>query len=583
LALSGAQSSPIFDREVLMSQTNEKAKGALADALNALNQGRFDEAIEKAKALAQTYPEQASPANEVMGAAWAMKGDNAKGLEFLNKAVTLNPKQATAITKIGDVLLAEKKYKEAKAQFRKAIAVDPALRLPWQRLGTIYDREGRLDDAIEAYEKGLVGTDPRYVGIKVDLARLYVQTGQYAKCRDLLEPLQQLKITSMEIHLHLGAAYQGLGENDKSLKEYEAATKMMEDPTEAKITLAVAHRDMKRYDKAVEILKRTLVDNPKSRKAGLQLALTYARMSKTAEALAAVAEVEKAGSKPDVELVKAEIYGAAKDWKKAIAVYQGLVKDEKNLDIYKKLITAYQLDTQPDSAEKTARMLPKIFPGEPMAHYEAIMVLGYVRKYDEALQAAKEATVQFPQEPSFRKLRAALYVKKGDLKGAVATAEEWAAAEPGNLGSQVYLASLYQETGEKDKAIRKYKEILAASPEQAAVLNNLALILMENGEADSSLAYSRKAAALAPKNGSILDTYGWILLKRKEHKEALDVLEKANAIAPGNPSITYHLCEALVAMNRKDAAKPKLEGILKGNVPFKEGKDAQELLRKISG
>jgi cellulose synthase operon protein C len=587
-----AHSLPVFEKDVLIQQADAKAKGAVAEALNSLNAGRLDEAIAKAGSLMKTHPGQAAPANEIIGAAWALKGDNAKGLEYLNRAVAANPRQSTAITKIGDIHFAEKRFKEAKAQFRKAIDADPALRLPYQRLGLILAQEGRTEAAVSAFEKGLEGADPRYVGIKLDLARLYVATGEYGKCRDMLEALRKLNINSMEIHLHLGAAYQGLGDQAGALKQYEAATKLMEDPTEGKITLAAAHRDMGRLDKAAEILKTALGANPDSRKLKLHLALTYGKLGRTAEALALVGEVDKSGSLPDARIVEAEIHAGAKDWKKTIAIYQGLLAAEKNLDLYKKLIAAYQLSARPDSAEKIARLLPKIFPGDPAAHYEAVMALGYVKKIDEALKAAKEAMVLFPGEPSFRKVRSALFLKKGDRKAAVAEAEAFAAAEPDNTGSQIYLASLYQDAGEYDKAAAGYRRILAASPDQAAVRNNLALIFQEQGESDSALVHSRKAAALAPGNGNIQDTYGWILFKRKEAKEALAVLEKAHALVPRNPAVSYHYCEALVAVGRKEAARPLLEEILKDpsfrdGAPnqggSKEAKLAQDLLRRIGG
>ena len=63
----------------------------------------------------------------------------------------------------------------------------------------------------------------------------------------------------------------------------------------------------------------------------------------------------------------------------------------------------------------------------------------------------------------------------------------------------------------------------------------------------------------------------------------MGILQKAAANAIGNPTITNHLCEALAAMNRKDEAKARLEGLPKGNAAFKESKDAQELRSRIGG
>ena len=182
--------------EDLLKQDTEKlrvpaTRGILAEALTLLNEERYDEAIDKVRQVLQTSPRSA-PAYEILGAALLKKGELDQGLEALNRAVELNPKQSSAITKIGDVYLARKQYKEATAQFLKAIQIDPDDRRAHQRLGILYEREGQDGLAIEHYEKGLIGTPPGYVGIKVNLGRLYNNRRQYTKTLSLLEGLVKM-------------------------------------------------------------------------------------------------------------------------------------------------------------------------------------------------------------------------------------------------------------------------------------------------------------------------------------------------------------------------------------------------------
>ena len=163
----------------------------LAEALRLLNAGKYQEAIEKVNGVLARTPDSA-PAHEILGAALVMKGDVDQGFEELKKAVQLDPKQSSAITKMGDVYMARKDHKRAKESFLKAIQITPHDRRAHQRLGILYEQEGKHDRAISHYEKGIAGTPAEYVGVKVNLARLYNEKRSFAKAADLLKELIDL-------------------------------------------------------------------------------------------------------------------------------------------------------------------------------------------------------------------------------------------------------------------------------------------------------------------------------------------------------------------------------------------------------
>jgi len=118
-----------------------------------------------------------APAHEILGAALALKGEVGQGLQELQRAVAIDPKQSSAITKIGDIYYAQKKIPEAKAQFLNAIKITPEDRRAHQRLGLIYEQEGKADLAIAHFEKGIAGTPPDYLGSRSTLAGCTIVPG----------------------------------------------------------------------------------------------------------------------------------------------------------------------------------------------------------------------------------------------------------------------------------------------------------------------------------------------------------------------------------------------------------------------
>src|SRR5207249_2140572 len=96
------------------------SQSLLLEALDLVNSGKYEAAIQKVQAHLKQNA-QSAPAYELLGAAQVLKGEIDEGLKSLQKAVQIDPRQSTAITKIGDVYLAQGESKKAKEEFLKAI------------------------------------------------------------------------------------------------------------------------------------------------------------------------------------------------------------------------------------------------------------------------------------------------------------------------------------------------------------------------------------------------------------------------------------------------------------------------------
>ena len=153
----------------------------LVKMLTVLNQGGYDTAAAMAKRYLDRNPKSVA-ALEILGSALAMKGSLDEGMAVLQKAVSINPAECSAITKIGDIYLAKKKEAAARKEFLKAVECSPSEYRAHQRLGILYEKEKNYPLAIEHFEKGIIGTAPQYVGIKVNLANPTCSTDSNPFC-----------------------------------------------------------------------------------------------------------------------------------------------------------------------------------------------------------------------------------------------------------------------------------------------------------------------------------------------------------------------------------------------------------------
>lgn len=161
-------------REALQKQMKEQAaqiskSKELNDAYNegrtALDAKQFDvatQAFEKAAAVDPKQPAVwANMGEAYSGLAQAKTGPDqdaayAKAMESYNKALELQPENASFHNNLGTILARAKKYPEAQAEFNKAVQLDPpGASKYYYNLGAILVNAGQSDPAAEAFKKAI--------------------------------------------------------------------------------------------------------------------------------------------------------------------------------------------------------------------------------------------------------------------------------------------------------------------------------------------------------------------------------------------------------------------------------------------
>ncbi len=148
------------------------------------------------------------------------KGEAAKAIEHLRKAIKEHPDFPEARYLLGSLLLDLGRVDEAEQEFRKVIQLNSNFAPAYIALGALRNRQGLFREAQEFLEQG-VALDPEdWVG-RVELVRACHQQGNLKEAERHGLEAHDLNPTAPEVHILLADVYVLEGDSAKARAEYE--------------------------------------------------------------------------------------------------------------------------------------------------------------------------------------------------------------------------------------------------------------------------------------------------------------------------------------------------------------------------
>ena len=569
------------DLQQLQPQGIAAASTELRDALQALSAGRPEEAVRLAQSALARQPKLAA-AHEVLGTAWAMKGDLAKARKALEKAVALEPRQWTALVKLGDLDMAQGDLMAAQKRFEAAVKggrEDPQLQ---QRLGIVAFYGNRLDEAETFLTKGIAGLAPDRVGVRPYLGMVYNQRGQYTRTLALLQgvPLQEAK--NAQAYIAVSVALAGLNRRQEARTLLEAARLQL--PIHPGVWLLSGRilREMGLFAEAVPVLMQAVQLSPGNKMTAMDLALAEIGNGDTAGGL--VRAQALAQSAPDNLLLQhglAQAYAQAGQQDQAIAAYRPLLESAQTrrgaaLGMARQLMLVRRYPQAQAVLEKAHAK----DPDEP----ELLQMLGSVQanqgQYALAIANFRKSLQINPAQPEVLQLMSVAQARNGDTAGALQTAQKLADFAPENPVALLFLALQQQGAGQPEQAQVNYEAVLRKDAGNRVALNNLALILLERGQTGRALELAQQLHPAAGKEPQLLDTVGWVYLKANRVDEGRKVFEQAVALPNAGPDVWYHYAVLLSEQNEKQKAAEAASKALALAPGFKYAAQARALASK---
>jgi tetratricopeptide (TPR) repeat protein len=535
----------------------------LRRALALVREGDVEAAAALTRAVLDRAPDQAA-GHEILGVILATQGDLAAAAAALERAVEIEPARAGAWTKLGDVRLAQGDPAGARGHFVHALDLDPADRHANQRMGLMLREEGDVTGAIAAFERGIAGTPPDYLGVKLDLALLYNLAGRPERTVELLAPFAAEPGADIAVHRTVANAELTLERFDAAEAGYRAALAIDPDDAQALLGLGVALRGGGDTDGALAAHEAALERAPGNTLVTLELARTRHAAGETAAAVAGLeaALAEGPADPAPFETALAELHAASGDADRAAEIWAAQIEAGRGRPAsYVNLGLLRQRAGDVAGAEAVWLAMAEAFPDSAEADFRLGALYGALDRWPEAAARYEAGLERAPGSPELLRGAAAARQMTGEGALAVGYAERLANRVDAEPADHFLLGVLLQGEGREDAAADRYRRTLAAAPDHWPALNNLAVILTEAGETDEALRLAARATELAPEEAAATDTLGWAMFRAGD-PAARGILARAVEQDPTGAIYRLHLARAEAAAGDVGAARTQAEAAL---------------------
>jgi tetratricopeptide (TPR) repeat protein len=501
--------------------------------------------------------------------------DYAKALLYYQRALEINPENATVHYKIADVLARSNKQDDL---VKASLSIENALKLYktnkyfYLLAASIYNSLARFDKAAEAYEtmiSEVKGTE-EYL---YELAAVYQYANKpgeaikaYTKAENIFGVNETSSLQKIRLYLEGGNIKEALAEGDKLMNAFPEEERYVMSFTEllsqkglrdqairhlekfangnpeagnAKMLLAGFYRDTQQEQKARPLLTALFNDPAVDVSSKIIILGAYnaelhqlktKNLSDPDKETFAISLYEKLlASNPEntnVHIVGGDLYlstGRNREAQKAYleAVGQG----EVSFEVWENLLYLETQLEQWDNVIKHAETALEIYPNQGMIHYFNGYAFMRKRLYQEAIFSFEQA----------KKLAASNAELVSEING--------------------MLGDSYNAIKEYIKSDKAYEEALAFNPDNATLLNNYSYYLALRKE---NLEKAEKMSATLvknnPDNPTFLDTHAWVLYVRQKYKEAKKFIERAISTGKASASHFEHYGDILYQLGDIDNA-----------------------------
>jgi tetratricopeptide (TPR) repeat protein len=475
--------------------------------------------------------------------------------------------------------------------YKKAYAIDPQSPIIGERLAEMYWKAQRQHDAITEANQ-ILKNNPDDLATHRLLALVYLR----------------------EVGDLNGSNVQG-DKIDRAIQEYAAVHRLDPSDQEATIWLARLYRLHNEPDKAEQVLRGLLKDDPENDAGVEQLTQLLLDQNKSQQAVDLLNDLIKRSPSATLYDHLGDAYTQTHEFSKAEEAYrkavdldpselshlrglgQTLLSEEKypealtvyqklsdllpdDADTYLRIAQIYRELHQLDKAEENLVKARQFAPGSLEVMYNEAMIYESQGRFDDAIRVLSDAVTGVKAQsrvmPSRRRSLAILYQQLGMLyrdtqnyQAAIYTFQEL-----GHLGdeedarSRLLIMDTYRQARDLPKALQAGKDALAKFPDDPSICNSYAMLLAENQQPDDAvklLQANRKGSA--PDRETYL-AYSQIYERSHRMKEAEEAARKAESLAkdPADNEMAWLMLGAIYEHERQyDKAEEEFKKVLDVN------------------
>lgn len=298
-----------FQRVLAQDKTHAAAHAGLAKAYWLKLQGESRDPVWSDRALAMAQRAVAldpylAAAQVNLGLALDSAGRPEEALHHVKRALTLDPANGEAYHAAGKIYESLRKRPEAEEAYRKALDIQPH-RMYFDDLGSLYLRTGRLDEAIEAFQKSIALAPDGFRGYR-NLGVAYYMQGKLGEAASQFQKALAIQ-PDASLYANLGTIQFSQGLYEESVEAYERSLELPAGSNNYVVwgnlgdacrwSSGKKDRAREAYLRAAQIIQEQLRSTPNDPSLRSSLANYLAKRGDCTEALAKLNDLEKVPDK----------------------------------------------------------------------------------------------------------------------------------------------------------------------------------------------------------------------------------------------------------------------------------------------
>ena len=457
--------------------------------------------------------------SEVAGAS----GEPERSLEFAEKTLAMNPRDARALWLKGVALLNLGREAEALGPLEAATRIDSTQADYYRTLARAAERLDRIPMVAEAYRR-VVWIDDQDAESWFQLAAAEARLGRFGAADTALVQAIDLNPLRPGIFFLHGWISENLGRSEQARELYAQHLKI--------------HKD----DQAT---RRRLV-------------LLLLRDDQPAQAAKEARIIGQAyPDDMDAAMLEAEASFQAGQKKEAMHALDRM--SHRHPGDFQALSIRVELQARHGRAKEAAREAEAWVQQHP-DEMRGLLLAGRARdlggQVEPALEHLRHAVHQAPDSIAAYAMLARTLQSRKRYAEAEAVWAQAAARFPNEKALIFDLATCREAAGDLPGAEKAVRDVLSREPDNPQALNFLGYLYADHDyRLDESLDLIQRALAIDPDNGAYIDSLGWAFYRLGRLVEAREQLERAVVLTRGDPVVHEHLGDVYKDLQLKDLAR----------------------------
>ena len=427
------------------------------------------------------------------------RGDLSSAEKILRTELERRPEDVTAQGVLGVVLDQEKKFAEADAVYRRAVAASPKSASLLNNFGNHLLAMGKLAEARKVFLE-VLALNPGQTNANVQLATIALRQKSPAEALRYLNKLPAQAQQSPAVASLMGVALSATGQYKEAEACFERVVNAQPYNFQALYDLGLAASHAGHKERAREVLEKALERQPGNVDVQYDLAAVNAELNHKALALQMLARAaQQAPERADIQALIAHISADLGYFGDAAEAWGRYMKLAPNDDTGRRErgFAEAALGEKPEAGLADLKWFVQKHPNDAIGHYE----LGTAEcsgNPEEAERELNRALALKPDLGAARFARGLLIYKRGKPELALADFEFAAKRDPDNPAVLNRLGETYMALNRTEDAVRVFRKATEAAPNDATIQLHLGRALSKAGQGQEAKTIFARARELGP-------------------------------------------------------------------------------------